>query len=113
MVLGLAGCGSPVATSGYFSYPAGITKRCHLKIDADKVTIIVLDDRIAFTYPCRHEQGNIVVLGQKEPMILTPQSMQMIDQDNRVFPKVFSKSRIKELEEVIKGSPNTPSEATR
>ena len=56
MVLGLAGCGSPVATSGYFSYPAGITKRCHLKIDADKVTIIVLDDRIAVTYPCRHEQ---------------------------------------------------------
>ncbi len=102
----------PLATSKYFSYPAGITKRCHLKIEGDNVTVVVLDDRTAVTYPCRHEQDKIIVLGQKEPMILAAQSMQLIDQDNRVFPMVTSESRIKELEDVIRGSPNKPSEAT-
>lgn len=106
MLLGLlilTGCANPFGHRGHYQYPKNVTKQCHLKVDDSEVTVIILEDRKAASYPSRIQDGRIVV-NDKQGSVFTPKFMKLIDQRGKEYRKVICRRKIKTLQAVEQDS---------
>jgi hypothetical protein len=92
------GCGTRSGVYGYYRYPAGITKQCHLKIDSRNVSLISLEEqRLYESNRYVWKDGKIVIIGTKERLELSPGESNMVDQAGQMYPKVRDSGTLERL----------------